>query len=458
MNKEVEGHNNLYIRKKILQMSWPVFLELIVGTLFGMIDMMMLGQIDDHIIATASIASVGITNQMVFLGLSFVQALCIGGTTMISRYLGANQKDRMGNVVKHVILMSVFFVAIPVVILAQIYTVPVMKFIGSTPEVLEVGKSYFKVIVAGFIIQSYNFAMFASLRGVQDTKPPMIINITANLINVIGNYCLIYGKFSFPELGVLGAGISTVFSQFLAAIMTTFYIVKFEKKLKINWFEKFKFSTTTMKNLVNIGVPASLEQLALRGGMFLFVRIVTSLGTVAYATHQICINILSLSFTTGQALGIASSALVGYSLGLKDKKLAKAFLKEAQKIGVVISIFVGIIFFIYGKKITYLYNSAEEVYVLGGNLLKIVAAIQPFQTVQLLTAGGLRGAGDTVFPLISTFVGILFVRVAFSYLGVHILHLGLYGAWMGLVLDQTTRFFLIHYRYRTDKWLDVKIA
>ncbi|MDD7761995.1 MAG: MATE family efflux transporter [Firmicutes bacterium] len=445
------------IKNRVLTNATPVFIELVVGSLFGMVDMMMLGNIKGDMVGAASLSSVGITNQLVFLGLSLVQALCIGGTTMIARYLGAHEEDRMGDVVKHVIIMAVLFVGIPVVLLSQLLTVPVMKFVGATPEVLQYGQNYFKIICSGFIFQCINVSLFSALRGVQNTKAPMFINLIANAINVIGNYILIYGKLGVPALGATGAAISTITSQALASIMVIIYFIKFEDRLNVNFKKKFKFNPTTMSNLVKIGVPASLEQLALRGGLFLFIRLVTSLGTLTHAAHQICINILSLSFTTGQSLGISTSALVGHALGEKRPDRAKEYMMITKKIGFTISLFIGMLLFFFGKYAVALYTNEAAIIEMSGDVLKIIALVQPFQTVQLLTAGGLRGAGDTVFPLIATTIGTLFIRTIVGYSFVYFFNMGLVGAWIGVVVDQLTRFFVIEKRSRGDEWLKVKI-
>lgn len=456
----VEIPEGKYDRQKILQKialtAYPVFLELVIGSLFGMVDMMMLGNIADPGISAASISSVGITNQMINLGLALVQALCVGGTTMVSRYLGAGRREELQNVVKHVVLMAVFGVGIPVFCLSQLMTVPMMKLIGATPEVLAVGQNYFRIIMAGYLLQTMNFALFSALRGVQNTRMPMAINITANFLNVIGNYLLIYGKFGFPELGVTGAAISTFGSQVLASCLLLTYVLRREKTIHLKLTGHFRFSPSIMKNLVYIGIPSSMEQMALRGGIFAYVRIVTNLGTVAYATHQVCLNILSFGFTSGQALGIASSSLVGHALGQKDKALAKYYVRETRRLGYFISTIFGMGYFFFGPQIMELYTSNPDIFLKGKGIMKIIAFVQPFQTVQLLTAGAIRGAGDTFYPFLSTCVGILVVRLGVAYTAVRMGY-GLYGAWAGLICDQLTRSFLIDRRFRSDHWLHVNL-
>ncbi len=450
-------HSQANVRKEIIKISSPVFIELLLGTLFGMVDMIMLGRYGTAAISTASIAAVGITNQLMFIGLSLVQSLSIGATAMVARYIGAKNHDRVEPVVKHIVIMSQLFIVIPLLFIGLSFTPNVMKFLGAQQDTISVGTNYLRVIVVGFIFQAFNFSIFASLRGAGDTKTPMKINLFANLFNVIGNAILIYGLFGAPELGILGAGISTSLSQVIASVLLVRYILRPESTIHINLKKKFKINKDIMYNLVKIGIPAAMEQIVMRLGILFFVKIVATLGTVAYATHQIGINILSLSFTPGQSFGIAASTLTGRSLGAKDADLAEKYIKTSRRIGTLIAVVMGLILFFLGPGIASLYSNDSRVVAEAGGILKLMAFIQPFQCSQLILSGGLRGAGDTVWTLISTFVGILVVRLILAYYFVMILGMGLIGAWLAVLIDQFIRWILISLRFRTNKWKYVTI-
>ncbi len=454
---ESSEHSKANVRKEIINITSPVFIELLLGTLFGMVDMIMLGQYGTSAISTASIAAVGITNQLMFIGLSLVQSLSIGATAMVARYIGAKRHDRVEPVVKHIVIMSQIFIAIPLLFIALSFTPNIMKFLGAQQDTISIGSNYFRVIALGFVFQAFNFSIFASLRGAGDTKTPMKINIVANLFNVIGNAVLIYGLFGAPELGILGAGISTSLSQVVASVLLVRYILRPESTIHINLRKKFKINKDIMFNLVKIGIPAAIEQIVMRLGILLFVKIIASLGTVAYATHQIGINILSLSFTPGQSFGIAASTLAGRSLGAKDASLAEKYIKTSRQIGTLIAFGMGFILFFFGPTIASLYSNDPKVVTEAAKILKLMAFIQPFQCAQLIISGGLRGAGDTIWTLISTFIGILIVRLILAYYFVMILGMGLIGAWLAVLIDQLIRWILITLRFRTNKWKYVTI-
>ena len=443
--------------KDVLVIAWPVLTELLLGTLFGMIDMIMLGRIKNTAIAAASVAAVGITNQPLFIGLSLVQALNIGGTAMVARYIGSKKLDKVENTIKHIILLSQVIFVLPLSIIGLVFTKEIMSFIGAQSDTLLVGVNYFRVIMLGFIFQSFNFSLSAVLRGAGDTKTPMNINLKANFINVFGNAVLIYGLIGFPALGVTGAGISTAISNMIATVLLCTQLLSGKCLLKLNIKSSFKFDKNIMYNLIKIGIPASLEQMAMRVGIMIFIKVVAGLGTINFAAHQICLSILGLSFTPGQAFGIAAASLIGRSLGEGKPGKADEYGREARRIGSVISSIMAIILFVFGPQLVGLYTQDPEIIRKSSTALKIIAVVQPFQSSQLILAGALRGAGDTIWPLVSTFIGVIGIRVVLGYIFVTKLGFGLSGAWIAVFVDQFIRWLLIYSRYRTGKWKYIRL-
>ncbi|MBW9157428.1 MATE family efflux transporter [Clostridium sp. FP2] len=443
--------------KEVFNIAWPVLTELLLGTLFGMIDMIMLGRIKDTAVAAASVAAVGITNQPLFIGLSLIQALNIGGTAIVARYIGSKRLDKVENTIKHIILLSQVFFALPLSIIGLVFTKEIMAFIGAQSDTLLVGVNYFRAIMVGFIFQSFNFSLSAVLRGAGDTKTPMKINLKANFINVFGNAVLIYGLIGFPALGVTGAGISTAVSNMIATVLLCTKLLSGKCIIKFNIKSHFKFDKNIMYNLIKIGIPASLEQMAMRVGIMIFIKVVAGLGTLTFAAHQICLSILGLSFTPGQAFGISAASLIGRSLGEGKPGKADEYGKEARRIGSIISSIMAIILFVFGPQLVGLYTKDPEIIKMSSTALKIIAFVQPFQSSQLILAGALRGAGDTIWPLVSTFIGVIGIRTILAYIFVSKLGLGLSGAWIAVFVDQFIRWVLIYSRYRTGKWKYIKL-
>ncbi len=444
-------------RKRIFTIAMPVLIELLMGTLFGMVDMIMLGNSGTGPVITASIAAIGITNQYLFIGLSLVSALTTGATAIIARYIGAGKPEKIESVVKHILVLTLLATAVPITLFGLWQTDAIMRFIGAQPDAIEVGRSYFKVVMIGFTFQAFNFAVFAAMRGAQDTKSPMRINLIVNGLNVVGNAILIFGLFGFPRLGVTGAGISTAFAQVVAMFFTLRYLLQGKHQVKLTRGDKFKFDRNILYNLVKVGIPAAAEQALFRVGMLLYVRTVAGLGTTVYATHQLALNILMLSFTIGQAFATAASTLTGHALGMEDEDLAEEYMQETSRYGVLLSLGVAVLFFFFSPYVVRLYTSDTGIINAASDVLKLIAIIQPFQASQFILAGGLRGAGDTMWTLVSTGVGVLGVRNLAAFVLVSYMGWGLTGAWVALIIDQLVRWVLIKLRVRTGKWKYVKL-
>ncbi len=447
----------IYYRKETIGLTLPVFFELLISSLFGMVDMMMVGNSGPSHISTPSIAATGITNQVMLIGIAMAQAMAAGGTAMISRYYGARQEDKIPDVVKHIILVMLVLIIVPFLIISQFFSEKLMVFIGAEADTINIGLRYFKIVTLGFSFQALNLAIFASMRGAGDTRTPMLINIVVNLLNVFGNYILIFGKFGLRPMGVTGAGISTSLSHLLAFIVLAILLSNKNHIVRLDLNKGFSFKKNIGENLLKVGGPAALEQVGFRLGVVVFIKIVSGLGTVAYATHQIASNIISLSFAPGQAFGIAASTLVGRSLGEERVDRAENFIKESNRLALLSSIFFFMIFYFLGPSLVGLYTDDPNIIGSSGNIMKLIALIQPFQASTFAISGGLRGAGDTVSTLIVTIIGVFIIRISLAYFLINIVGIGIIGAWIAMLTDQIIRWLGIGLRYRTGKWKTIKL-
>lgn len=446
-----------YYRKDIIKLTIPVFFELLISSLFGMVDMMMVGNSGLAHITTPSIAAVGITNQVILIGIAMAQAISTGGTAMISRYIGAGEEEKIPDVIKHLLFLIIVALLLPFLLLNLLRSEDIMKFIGAEAQTIRIGLPYFKIIVVGFMFQAINLGIFASMRGAGNTRLPMVVNICVNLLNVFGNYILIFGKLGMPKLGVIGAGVSTSISHLVASLILLTILFKKSSPVRLDLKSGFRLKRGLMKNLIKIGGPAAVEQVGFRLGVVIFIKIVASLGTVVYATHQIASNIISLSFAPGQSFGIAAATLVGRSLGEKDLKKADIFIREINRISIMTSVVFAVIFYFFGPNLVGLYTKDPKIIEESAIVMKIIAFIQPFQASSFAISGGLRGAGDTVSTLMVTIVGVIVVRLTLAYLFINIIGLGIAGAWLAMFFDQLVRWIGMVIRYRAEKWKHIKL-
>lgn len=448
---------NREIAKDIVLIAWPVFVELLLSSFFGMVDMMMIGQITDPNYSAAAVASVGLTNQPYFLMVSLVQALNVGATAIISRYHGAKQYQDMENVLKHVLTLSVSCFILPLVVLTFIFAPNILLFLGAEPYTLEIAVPYFRCIMIGFLFTGVTLSVSAALRGVGETKIPMKNNLIANGVNVVLNYILIYGLFGFPALKLLGTGIATLIANALAMTLMFSYLLRGKSKIKFHLFKPFKIQLTLIKRLVKLGIPSAMEQLLFRLGAITFTVIVAQLGTVVYAAHQIGLNLWSLSISPSQAFGIAASTLTGKNIGAKNIANATRYVNIIRKMAFCVALIMGTLFYFFSPLLASGYTSSQDIIHMVMIIAPILAIIQPFLAEQIVLAGTLRGAGDTIWPMIATVLGVFVVRTALAYYFVQVLNVGLIGAWWALLGNQLVSSFIVWLRYGTGKWKHIQI-
>jgi len=444
------AQNEKLLNKRIWTLAWPAMLELLLMSLFGMVDMVMVGNVNPQ-----SLAAVGLTNQPTQLALAVFQALNVGSTALIARFAGANDNKMVKAVVRQSLVLVLIMGSI-VSLLGSIFAKDIIFFMGAEPDVLPLGTIYFQIIAIGWIFTTLTMGIAAILRGVGDTMTPMRYNVIANLLNVLGNYILIYGHLGFPAMGVAGAALSTTITQGIAAVMALYAIYKPGTLVSVSIKDNYRLNKDLLKRLLNVGLPSAAEQLLLRTGQLLFVRIVASLGTATVAAHQIVMNMLSLSFAPGQAFGMAATTLVGQSLGGKRPDIAEKCGYVARRMGMYIAMAMAATFFFFGSYIADLYTNDPNIIAMAAKSMKIMALVQPMQSTQFILAGALRGAGDTRWPLYSSFIGIWGIRIIFAKLFIK-LGLGLIGAWLAQGCDQIFRSIFIYTRYKTGHWKKIQV-
>jgi len=256
---------------------------------------------------------------------------------------------------------------------------------------------------------------------------------------------------------VAGASIATVIGQCVAFVLAMLSVLRGNRYLRLSFKDDFRPKWDIMKSIFKIGIPAMVEQLVMRAGMIAYSKTVASLGTVAFATHNVCMNIQSMSFMNGQAFGVSATSLTGQSLGKRRPDMAQAYSRYTRRMGMMVSLLLALAFVLFGKEIVKLYTDDKTVIEEGARILKLVAIMQPFQSSQLILAGALRGAGDTRATAKIIFITVLLVRPGLAMFTIRVLKWGLIGAWIALMADQFLRSFLVLMRFNSGKWKTIKV-
>ncbi len=449
-SKLPEPLKNGMVMRDIVHIAWPSFVELMLTQLVSMVDMMMVGGLGPW-----ALSAVGLTNQPKFLLMTMFIAMNVGATALVARAKGAGDNEKANRVVRQALMLNFTFGLIAS-ILGFVFAKPMVVFMGGEEEqVVTAAVAYLKIQMVGFTFMALTSTITAVLRGVGDSRTAMIYNLIANVSNCALNYILIYGHFGAPALGVSGASLATIIGQFIAFVIAVFVILRGRGYLRLELSKGFRPDFGLIKEFMAIGIPSMIEQMIMRVGMVIYAKTVASLGTIAYATHNVCMNIQAFSFMNGQAFAVSATSLVGQSLGKKRPDMAGAYSSRTQKLGMAVSMLLVVLFLFGGRWLMTLYSSDQEVIRQGTTILRMVALLQPLQSSQFIFAGALRGAGDTRSTAIITFITVLLVRPLTAILCIYVFHMGLIGAWVAMVCDQLLRSLLVGIRYYSGKWTRV---
>lgn len=428
------------------RIAWPSIVETVLISLISSIDTMMVGGC-----GPVAIAAVGLTTQPKFVFLAVIISFNVGVTAVISRRKGAHDEESMQRCLKQAVVISAA-ISLVMTLLSFFLAEPLLRLVGAENDTIGYATDYFRIIMIGSLFSNIGLTINAAQRGVGNTKISMTTNLTANLVNLLFNWLLINGVWIFPELGVTGAAIATAMGNFVAMVMSMRSVCRKNGTLRLFAPVSWKFDRSTVGSIVNVASSAAVEQVFMRIGFFLYAAMVARLGTNAYATHQICMNILNLSFAVGDGLSIATSALVGQNLGAKRPDLSKLYCAIAQRIAFCFSTVIFLLFFFGRYFLVGLFTDDSSIIATGSTLMIISACLTHIQTAQVIISSSLRGAGDTRFVAGVSFVSIGLVRPLLTYLFCFPLGGGLVGAWIPIVIDQATRLILNKWRFNSGKW------
>lgn len=437
--------------KNTLRVAWPSVLESFLVSLVGLIDTVMVSSLGYY-----AITAVGLTTQPKFIGLAFFLSLNVAVSALVARRRGEEDRESANRILMQALLITLGMTAV-ISTLCVVFAEPIMRLAGAQEDTHAAAASYFRIIMGGMVFNTVSMVINAAQRGAGNTKIAMRTNLVSNGVNVLLNYLLIGGNFGFPRLGVDGAAIATVMGSVFACGMSLFSLVHKDRFLVFQSFGRLRFDRKTMKSIGKIGSSTLAEQIFLRIGFLTFSIIVAHLGTVAFAAHQIGMNIISISFSFGDGLSVAAVTLVGQSLGSKRRDLAKLYGGICQRLGIAFAALLAVIFVTGGRWIFRLFSDEEAILNFGASLMPLVAVVVFLQISQVIYSGCLRGAGDTVYTMLVSLISVAVIRPLAGFVFCYPLGWGLIGAWVGLAVDQLMRFSLTWLRFRSGRWMNIRI-
>jgi putative MATE family efflux protein len=443
------------IRRSVLGLAWPSILENLLQSILGLVTILMVGRL-----GAAAVAAVGSSMQLQIVFISAFFSLSMGATVLAAHAFGAGRTDTADLIAKQALLAGVTLSLI-FTVLVMLFATQMIALLGADQEVIADGARFMRWSAVSFVFMAVMFILGGVLRGVGDTRTPMLITVGINIINVIIAPALIFGLAGLPRLEIDGAALAMVISRATGGLVMAALLLRGWRGVSIAGRHDWVPNAIYLKRLADIGLPSMAESLLRSGGQILYIVIVFMLGTAVTAAFQIAQNAMFLSMFPGFGFAMAATALVGQSLGARNVPRARAVTGTATRACLVWMSIMGVIFFVFATPIMELGAANDpdhaEIVRVGAQSLMVIAFAQPFQAVGFVLAGALRGAGDTRWPMYSTAIAMWVVRLPLAYLFAITLDLGLPGVFIAMTLDTFILMSMNLWRYRQGKWTERRL-
>lgn len=315
------------------------------------------------------------------------------------------------------------------------------------------GMDYMRIVGAFAFFQAISLTLSASLRSANKAIYPMLVTVVVNILNIIGNYSLIFGKFGCPELGVEGAAISTAFSRGVS--MVILFVILFRKhihRFPLAYFRPFPF--IELKNLMRVGLPSAGEQLSYSSSQVVITFFINMLGVEALATRTYCVNIIMFVYLFSISMAQGGAICIGHLIG--EKKPHAAFLlgKYVMKKSVMITLILSGIIAASGHAILSWLTSNPEIIRMGVIVLLIDVVLEIGRPINIFATNALRAAGDVNYPFYVGLVVMWSVAVGIGYLFGIYWAWGICGMWVAFALDENIRGIIFVRRWYGMKWVN----
>ena len=451
----VAGHDVINLppienmRSEVWALAWPVIISFALDSVLGLAAMLMVGRL-----GAEAVGAVGLATQILGAVRAGIAAVGTGTVALVARYTGGNRRDRAEEVLKQSVIFGVLVstvVAIPVIVFAP----QLMELFQVKGSMASMGARYLQVVMLSEPFQGVFLMCAASLRGAGDTRTPLWIGAIIDVLAIVLNYVLIFGKLGFPALGVDGSAFATLIAIAVGGGLFLWALSIEGMVLNFHWGRMWPEWRMGWR-ILRVGNPAAIEQLLIQFGFVAYVAFIASYGTKEVAAYFIGIRILAFSFLPGFGFSNASATLVGQGLGAHDVEYSRHAGWVSTRFAVVFMSAMGLLFVVFARQIAGLFIADPIVIDYTVLFMWALGAAQPLMAVDWTITGGLRGAGDSQFPLYASLAGFYGLRLALTIMIAHY-HGALMWIFWTLLADYMVRSALKSWRFWSGKWATVEV-
>ena len=438
------------LNRAILLLAVPMVLEMVLESLFAVVDVAWVGRLGADAVAT-----VGLTESMLSLVFAVGMGLSLSTTAMVARRIG--EKDPEGAAVAGVqaIFLGVV-VSLAIGLPCLLFAPQLLRLMGATPEIVSIGSGYTRICLGGSCAVLLLFLNNAIFRGAGDAAIAMRLLWVSNIINLVLDPCLIFGLGPFPKLGVTGAALATFTGRSIGVLYQFYRLLKGTERIRI-LSRQVRVNLGVLWRLVRVSLTGILQFAIAHTSWIGLVRIVSTFGAAAVAGYTIAIRIVVFVILPSWGLSNAAATLVGQNLGAGKPDRAE---KAVWRTGIYNMIFlgaVGVIFVIFAEPIVRLFINDPEVVALGASCLRIVSYGNLGYAYFMVMMQAFNGAGDTITPTIVNFFGFWLFEIPLAYILAKPFGMKSNGVYFSIAIAESAMAAASAILFKRGKWKKQKI-
>jgi putative MATE family efflux protein len=432
----------------VWQLAWPTILSNLLFTTVGFVHVKIVAQM-----GTSAVAAVTTGHRVFFLMQAMLMGVSVAATALIARSWGAGQIKRAEMVAWTSLLMSLALAAL-LTLPALLLPLQIAGLFGLDEATTQTAANFIFWLGLFNISAAANMMLSTALRATGDVITPLWFLFFSSILNMVFAYLLAFGIGPFPVMGVAGVALGGGFAGL--SITCLFVALWWRGKFNLKPVKKLAVDWKSARQLGSIGTPAIIEQGVIQLAFLAFFAIIAQYGTNAYAAYGIGISLVSFSIVIGFGFGIATATLVGQQLGAGKPEMAVAVGWRSLRMALAAMTFLSLVLAWFAEDMARFMIDDPEVVHMTVVFIYFIALAQPMMACEFTLAGALRGAGDTRFPLIATFCGIILGRLLPALLFAH-LELSVYWLFGVMIIDYTIKATLLIHRFKSRKWLKIDL-
>ena len=409
----------------------PVFIEMALVMMLGAVDTVMLSRYSDN-----SVAAVGLDNQLMSLVFLVYQFFSMGAAILCAQYIGAGLHKRLVQVVGMALVVNLML-SMMVSALLLFYAEGLLQLMGLRPELMGDGLVYLRITGALSFFQALSLTFSASLRSADKVIYPMVVTAIVNVLNILGNYALIFGHWGCPQLGVEGAAIATAVSRIIASLLLAAIHFKVHiPRFPLHYFRPIPWQE--LRNLLLIGIPAMSENISYCLSQVVITFFINQISNEALAARTYCHNMIMFVYLFCLSITQGGDILVGHLVGQRRYQAAYVLGNYFFRWSMVITLTGSAILAISGKSLLSAFTDNQEIITMGVWVLIVDWFLEIGRTSNIFAVGTLRATGDAIYPVVVAIIFNWTIAVGVSYV-------------IGIPLGYG---IILMRRWRSGKWRD----